>query len=60
MHPRERVRGLAKLISEKGGTYPQKLQLEAARLGIELPEIQKQQPTNVKPKEMPYGTNSKN
>lgn len=60
MHPRERVRGLAKLISEKGGTYPDKLQSEAARLGIDLPEIQKQQPTNVKPKEMPHGTSNKN
>jgi hypothetical protein len=60
MHPRERVRGLAKLISEKGGAYPQKLQQEAQRLGIELPSIQEQQPTNVKSKEMPNGTNRKN
>ncbi len=59
MHPRERVRGLAQLIYEKGQPYPDKLQQEALRLGIDLPKIQQQQPTNVKSKEMPNGTNSK-
>jgi|TARA_B110000208_G_scaffold130685_1_gene158484 hypothetical protein len=60
MHPRERVKGLAKLISEKGGTYPQTLQLEALRLGIELPEIKPQYLTPEKTKEKPDGSKQQN
>jgi hypothetical protein len=39
MHPRERVLGLAALLDKKGKAYPQRLIIEAARLGVHLPKL---------------------
>jgi len=55
MHPRERVLGVAALLDKKGKAYPQRLIIEANKLGIHLPKLN---PPNVtKEKESNNGSN---
>jgi hypothetical protein len=48
MHPRERVLGVAALLDKKGKAYPQRLIIEANKLGIYLPNLKTPNVTKTK------------